>query len=124
MRHHRDPRLILDEPTAAMDAEAEAQIFERLASLTEKQSALLISTLEVWSAPCRNVWVGGECVGSAGVDTHAWFFMGEMSPKLCTRECPPLSLRENILFFLVKDLKGLVFSVEIDWVRAFGCDDV
>ena len=35
--------LILDEPTAAMDAEAEAAIFERLASLTEQQSALLIS---------------------------------------------------------------------------------
>jgi len=46
IRHHaRIPRLVLDEPTAAMDAEAEAQIFERLASLTEKQSALLISTL-------------------------------------------------------------------------------
>lgn len=35
--------LILDEPTAAMDAEAEATIFERLASLSAKQSALLIS---------------------------------------------------------------------------------
>lgn len=35
--------LVLDEPTAAMDAEAEAAIFERLASLTARQSALLIS---------------------------------------------------------------------------------
>merc|ERR1740117_1510600 len=35
--------LVLDEPTAAMDAEAEAAIFERLANLTEGQSALLIS---------------------------------------------------------------------------------
>jgi len=42
MRENAD-LLVLDEPTAAMDAEAEAQIFERLASLTEKQSALLIS---------------------------------------------------------------------------------
>ena len=89
MRHHRDPRLILDEPTAAMDAEAEAQIFERLASLTEKQSALLISTLEVWSAPCRNVWVGGECVGSAGVDTHTWVFHGENVTKTLHKRMPP-----------------------------------
>lgn len=42
MRENAD-LLILDEPTAAMDAEAEAQIFERLASLTAEQSALLIS---------------------------------------------------------------------------------
>jgi ABC-type multidrug transport system fused ATPase/permease subunit len=35
--------LVLDEPTAAMDAEAEAQIYHRLAELTERQMALLIS---------------------------------------------------------------------------------
>ena len=35
--------LVLDEPTAAMDAEAEAQIFERFRALTEKQLAILIS---------------------------------------------------------------------------------
>ena len=32
-----------DEPTAAMDAEAEAEIFQRLADLTDKQMAILIS---------------------------------------------------------------------------------
>ena len=35
--------LVLDEPTAAMDAMAEAQIFERFRSLTEQQLAILIS---------------------------------------------------------------------------------
>jgi len=35
--------LVLDEPTAAMDAEAEFQIFDRLRSLTKNQMALLIS---------------------------------------------------------------------------------
>ncbi len=35
--------LVLDEPTAAMDAEAEFQIFNRLRSLTKNQMALLIS---------------------------------------------------------------------------------
>lgn len=35
--------LVLDEPTAAMDAEAEFQIFERFRSLTQNQMALLIS---------------------------------------------------------------------------------
>ncbi len=35
--------LVLDEPTAAMDAEAEAQIFERVRSLTDDQLAILIS---------------------------------------------------------------------------------
>ncbi|MGL4621878.1 MAG: ABC transporter ATP-binding protein, partial [Chroococcidiopsis sp.] len=35
--------LVLDEPTAAMDAEAEFQIFERLRSLTQNQMAILIS---------------------------------------------------------------------------------
>ncbi len=35
--------LVLDEPTAAMDAEAEAEIFGRLAALSEGQMALLIS---------------------------------------------------------------------------------
>ncbi|CAJ1381463.1 unnamed protein product [Effrenium voratum] len=42
MREEAD-LLILDEPTAAMDAEAEAAIFDRLTSLTADQSALLIS---------------------------------------------------------------------------------
>jgi ABC-type multidrug transport system fused ATPase/permease subunit len=35
--------LVLDEPTAAMDAEAEARVFERFRALTETQLALLIS---------------------------------------------------------------------------------
>lgn len=35
--------LVLDEPTAAMDAEAEAEIFNRLTSLADHQIALLIS---------------------------------------------------------------------------------
>ncbi|MFK7998166.1 MAG: ABC transporter ATP-binding protein [Polyangiales bacterium] len=35
--------LILDEPTAAMDAEAEATIFERFSSLAEERMAILIS---------------------------------------------------------------------------------
>lgn len=35
--------LVLDEPTAAMDAEAEVQIFERFRSLTQKQMVVLIS---------------------------------------------------------------------------------
>ncbi|MEM7245950.1 MAG: ABC transporter ATP-binding protein [Acidobacteriota bacterium] len=35
--------LVLDEPTASMDAEAEAQVFERFAKLTEDQMAILIS---------------------------------------------------------------------------------
>ena len=35
--------LVLDEPTAAMDAEAEAQIFERVRALTDDQIAILIS---------------------------------------------------------------------------------
>jgi ABC-type multidrug transport system fused ATPase/permease subunit len=35
--------LVLDEPTAAMDAEAEFQIFDRLRSLTKKQMVILIS---------------------------------------------------------------------------------
>jgi ATP-binding cassette, subfamily B, bacterial len=35
--------LVLDEPTAAMDAEAEAEIFSRLSALTDTQIAILIS---------------------------------------------------------------------------------
>jgi ABC-type multidrug transport system fused ATPase/permease subunit len=35
--------LVLDEPTAAMDAEAEVQIFDQFRALTENQMALLIS---------------------------------------------------------------------------------
>ena len=35
--------LVLDEPTAAMDAEAEAEIFQRLTDMTETQMAVLIS---------------------------------------------------------------------------------
>ncbi len=35
--------LVLDEPTASMDAEAEAEIYDRLADLTERQMAVLIS---------------------------------------------------------------------------------
>jgi ABC-type multidrug transport system fused ATPase/permease subunit len=35
--------LVLDEPTAAMDAEAEAEIFQRLTDMTDKQMAILIS---------------------------------------------------------------------------------
>ncbi|MDY6781909.1 MAG: ABC transporter ATP-binding protein [Cyanobacteriota bacterium] len=35
--------LVLDEPTAAMDAEAEAEIFSRLSQLTERQMVFLIS---------------------------------------------------------------------------------
>jgi ATP-binding cassette subfamily B protein len=35
--------LVLDEPTAAMDAEAEAKIFDRFREMTEDQIAILIS---------------------------------------------------------------------------------
>ena len=42
MRENADI-LVLDEPTAAMDAEAEAAIFERLAQLSEDRIAVLIS---------------------------------------------------------------------------------
>jgi ABC-type multidrug transport system fused ATPase/permease subunit len=42
MRNRADI-LVLDEPTAAMDAEAEFQIFDRLRSLTQNQMAILIS---------------------------------------------------------------------------------
>jgi ATP-binding cassette subfamily B protein/ATP-binding cassette subfamily C protein len=35
--------LVLDEPTASMDAEAEAQVFERFREVTEDQMAILIS---------------------------------------------------------------------------------
>ena len=35
--------LVLDEPTAAMDAEAEVQIFERIRDMTDEQMAILIS---------------------------------------------------------------------------------
>jgi len=35
--------LVLDEPTASMDAEAEMQIFERFRELTQNQIAVLIS---------------------------------------------------------------------------------
>ena len=35
--------LVLDEPTAAMDAETEAQIFEHFRSLTKDRIAILIS---------------------------------------------------------------------------------
>ncbi len=35
--------LILDEPTAALDARAEYQVFERFADLTEGRMAVLIS---------------------------------------------------------------------------------
>ena len=35
--------LVLDEPTAAMDAAAEAQIFEHFRNLTQKRIAILIS---------------------------------------------------------------------------------
>ena len=35
--------LVLDEPTSAMDAEAEAQVFERFEAMTDQQMAILIS---------------------------------------------------------------------------------
>lgn len=35
--------LVLDEPTSAMDAEAEAKIFDHFREATEKQMAILIS---------------------------------------------------------------------------------
>ena len=35
--------VVLDEPTAAMDARAEAEIFERVRALTDRQTAILIS---------------------------------------------------------------------------------
>jgi ABC-type multidrug transport system fused ATPase/permease subunit len=42
MRKHADI-LVLDEPTASMDAEAETQIFDRFRAVTEDQIAVLIS---------------------------------------------------------------------------------
>lgn len=42
MRHRADI-LVLDEPTSAMDAEAEAQIFDRFRAMTQNQMAILIS---------------------------------------------------------------------------------
>jgi ABC-type multidrug transport system fused ATPase/permease subunit len=42
MRQNADI-LVLDEPTAAMDAEAEAEIFTRLSEMTERQMVFLIS---------------------------------------------------------------------------------
>lgn len=42
MRENADV-LVFDEPTAAMDAEAEAQVFERVKALTKDQMAVLIS---------------------------------------------------------------------------------
>ena len=42
MRTHSDI-LVFDEPTSAMDAGAEAEVFERIKSLTEDQIAILIS---------------------------------------------------------------------------------
>ena len=35
--------LVLDEPTSAMDASAEAEIFERVRTMTDEQMAILIS---------------------------------------------------------------------------------
>ena len=35
--------MVLDEPTSAMDAEAEAQIFDRFRAMTQHQMAILIS---------------------------------------------------------------------------------
>jgi ATP-binding cassette subfamily B protein len=41
---YRDPKLfILDEPTASIDAEAEAKIFEKLENLSDQKTVLLIS---------------------------------------------------------------------------------
>ena len=39
----RDSLLILDEPTAAIDAAAEVALFERFRQLTEGRSAIIIS---------------------------------------------------------------------------------
>ena len=39
----RSPLLILDEPTAALDAEAEAEIFGRFRELAEQRTAILIT---------------------------------------------------------------------------------
>ena len=62
--------LVLDEPTAAMDAEAEFQIFERLRSLTQNQMAILISHRfsTVRMADKIMVLSGGEVVEQG---THA-----------------------------------------------------
>lgn len=56
--------LVLDEPTAAMDAEAEFQIFDRLRSLTQKQMVILISHRfsTVRMADKIAVLAGGELV--------------------------------------------------------------
>jgi len=42
MRQHADI-LVLDEPTAAMDAEAEAEVFQRFRSLAENRLGIVIS---------------------------------------------------------------------------------
>jgi len=40
---HKPPVIVLDEPTASMDAETEAQIFDHFRSLTENRISILIS---------------------------------------------------------------------------------
>ncbi len=41
--HARCPDLILDEPTASLDARAERQVYERFTDLTRGKTAVLIS---------------------------------------------------------------------------------
>ncbi|HCF27530.1 MAG TPA: ABC transporter permease [Cyanobacteria bacterium UBA11049] len=75
--------LVLDEPTAAMDAEAEFQIFDRLRSLTKKQMVILISHRfsTVRMADTIVVLSGGELVEQGTHENllqaggrYAWLF--------------------------------------------------
>ena len=63
--------LVFDEPTAAMDAEAESQVFERVRALTQDQMAILISHRfsTVRMADTIVVLDGGQIIESGTHDT-------------------------------------------------------
>jgi ATP-binding cassette subfamily B protein len=56
----KDSRVVIfDEPTSAMDAEAEAQLFDRVRELTRDQIAILISQRRPHHRPARRSHRGG-----------------------------------------------------------------